>query len=117
MQNFTETMNEQFKQLFDLQAKSLEPMRIFAGLSSDAVEQIARKNYAVAGDVLEFATKAANLPLSSDNLQEVSSAQIAEASTFAELMGTRATEYADMAQTFGTKAREAAEAAATASFK
>ena len=116
MQNFTETMNEQFKQLFDMQAKSLEPMRIFAGLSTDAAEQLARQNYAVAGDMLEYATKSANLPLSGDNLQEVASAQVAEASTFAELMGTRATEYADMAQAFSTKARDAAEAA-TASFK
>ena len=116
MQNFTETMNEQFKQLFDMQTKSLEPMRIFAGFSTDAVEQLARQNYAVAGDMLEYATKSANLPLSGDNIQEVASAQVAEASTFAELMGTRATEYADMAQALSTKARDAAEAA-TASFK
>lgn len=116
MQNFTENMNEQFKQFFDLQTKSLEPVRIFAGLSTDAVEQVARQNYAVAGDVLEYATKSANLPLSGDDLQEVASAQVAEASTFAELMGTRASEYAEMAQTFSTKAREAAETAAK-SFK
>lgn len=116
MQNFTENMNEQIKQMFDLQAKSLEPLRIFAGLSTDAAEQVARQHYAVAGDVLEFATKSANLPLSGDDLQEVTSAQVAEASTFAELMGTRATEYADMAQAFSAKAKEAAEAAAK-SFK
>ena len=112
MQNFTENMNEQFKQMFDLQTRSLEPLRIFAGLSTDAVEQVARQNYAVAGDMLEFATKSANLPLSGDDVQDVVSAQVAEASTFAELMGTRATEYADLAQNFSTKAREATEAAA-----
>lgn len=116
MQNFTENMNEQFKQMFDLQTRSLEPLRIFAGLSADAVEQVARQNYAVAGDVLEYAAKSANLPLSGDDLQNVASAQAAEASTFAELMGTRASEYAEMAQTFSTKAREATEAAAN-SFK
>lgn len=116
MQNFTENMNEQFKNLFDLQAKSLEPLRIFAGLTTDAAEQVARQNYAVAGDVLEYATKSANLPLSGDNIQEVASAQVAEASTFAELMGNRATEYADMAQTFATQAKEAADSAAV-SFK
>ena len=116
MQNITETMTEQFKQVFDMQAKSLEPMRIFAGVTTDAVEQFARQNYAVAGDVLEYATKSANLPLSGDDFQDVASAQVAEASTFAELMGTRATEYADMAQSLSTKAREAAEAA-TASLK
>lgn len=116
MQNVTEVMNEQFKQLFDMQAKSLEPMRIFAGLSTDAAEKVARQNYAVVGDVLDYASKSANLPLSGDDFQEVATAQVAEASTFAELMGTRATEYADMAQEFGNKAKEATEAA-TASFK
>ncbi|MFK7858576.1 MAG: hypothetical protein AB8B64_07140 [Granulosicoccus sp.] len=116
MQNITENMNEQFKQLLDLQTRALEPFRIFAGMSADAAEQVARQNYAVAGDVLEYATKSANLPLSGDDLQNVASAQVAEASTFAELMGTRATEYADMAQAFSTKAKEATEAAAS-SFK
>lgn len=116
MQNFTENMNEQFKQAFDLQTKSLEPLRIFAGLATDAAEQVARQNYAVAGDVLEYSAKAANLPLSGDNFNEVASAQVAESSTFAELMNTRASEYAELAQTFSVKAREAAETAA-ASFK
>ena len=116
MQNFTETMNEQFKQFFDLQTKSPEPMRAFASLSADAVEQVARQNYAVAGDVLEYAVKNVNMPLTGDDLQGVASAQVAEATTFAELMGTRANEYAEMAQSFGDKAREATETAA-ASFK
>jgi len=116
MQNVTDAMNEQFKQFFDAQTRSLEPLRIFAGLTTDAGEQIARQNYAVAGDVLEYATKSANLPLSGDDLQEVASAQVAEASTFAELMGTRANEYAELAQSFTDKAREASEAA-VASFK
>jgi len=116
MQNITDTMNEQFKQLFDMQTRSMEPLRIFASLNTDVAEQIARQNHAVAGDVLEYATKSANLPLSGDDLKDVASAQVAEASTFAELMGTRATEYAEMAQSYSDKAKEAAEAA-SASFK
>lgn len=116
MQNITDNMNEQFKKMFDVQTPSFEPLRAFAALSTEAAEQVARHNYAVAGDFLEFATKAANLPLSGDDVQAVAAAQAAEVTTFAELMGTRATEYSDMAQSFGTKARDAAEAA-TASFK
>lgn len=116
MTNLTETFNEQFKQFMDLQTQSIEPMRAFAAMTTEAVEQVARQNYAVAGDVLEYATKAANLPLSGDSLSDVASAQIAETSTFAELMGTRVNEYADMAQAFSVKAREAAETA-TASYK
>ena len=111
MLNITENVNEQFKQLFDMQAKALEPARIFASLSTDAAEQFARQNYAVAGDFIDYVSKTANLPLSGDNLQDVASAQVAEASTFAELLGNRATEYADMTQNFSNKAREAAETA------
>ena len=116
MQNITENMNEQFKQLFEMQSKSLEPMRIFASLSADAVEQVARQNYAVAGDVLEYAVKSVNTPLTGDDFQEVASAHVAEATTFTELMGTRVNEYTEMAQSFGNKAREATETA-VASFK
>lgn len=114
MQNVSESINEQFKQMLELQTKAMEPLRIFASFNTDAVEQVARQNYAVAGDMLEYATKTANLPLSGDNLQDVAAAQSEQASTFAELMGTRATEYADMAQNVATQAKEAVESASKA---
>lgn len=116
MQNFTETFNEQFKQLVDVQTKSLEPMRIFASLTTDVAEKLARQNYAVAGDVLDFAAKSAQLPMSGDEVQELMSAQAAEVSTFTETMNSRATEYADIAKQFSAEATEATEAA-TAAFK
>ncbi|MBX2881635.1 MAG: phasin family protein [Granulosicoccus sp.] len=116
MSNVTETFNEQFKQVLDMQSKSIEPLRIFAGLATEAAEQIARQNYAVAGDWLEYSAKAANLPLSTDNVSDIASVQVAENTSFVELMNSRASEYADMAQTFSTKAREAVESA-SASYK
>ena len=114
--NITADLNEQFKQLTNLQTRSLEPVRAFAAVAADAVEQIARKNYAVVGDVLEFSVKQVRLPLSSDNLTDVSSAQVADANALVELMNVRATEYADLAQQFSSKAKEASENVA-ASFK
>lgn len=116
MTTITETMNEQFKQIIDFQTKSLEPMRTFATVATEAAEQVARQNYAVAGDVLDFAAKQANLPLSTDKLADVASAQMSEVNSFAELMNNRATEYADMAQQFNTKVKEAADSVA-ATFK
>ncbi len=116
MKNVTDNMNDQFKQVMDMQSRTLEPMRVFASVAADAVEQIARQNYAVIGDVLEFSTKQVHLPLSSENLADISSAQAAEAKAFLELMNSRATEYADMTQQFATKAKEASESVA-ASFK
>ena len=116
MKNVTDNMNEQVKQVMDMQSRALEPMRAFAAVAADAVEQVARKNYAVVGDVLEFSTKQVHLPLSSENVTDVTSAQAAEAKAFIELMNSRATEYADMAQQFSSKAKEASESVA-ASFK
>ena len=116
MKDVTENMNDQFKQAMDMQTRTLEPMRVFAAIAADAFEQIARKNYAVVGDVLEFSTKQVHLPLSSDNLTDVTSAQVAEANAFVELMNSRATEYADLAQQFQSKAKEASESV-SASFK
>ena len=116
MKDVTENMNEQFKQMMDMQSRTLEPMRVFATVAADAVEQIARKNYAIAGDVLEFSTKQVHLPLSSENLNDVASAQMAEANAFVELMNSRASEYAEMAQQFSTKMKEASESV-SASFK
>jgi len=109
MINMTENMNEQVKQMMDMQARSLEPMRVFASVAVEAAEKVARQNYAIVGDVLEFSTKQVNLPLSSDNINDVATAQIAEGNAFVELMNGRATEYADMAQQLNTKMREAAE--------
>ena len=112
----TANLNDQFKQLTDLQSSALEPVRVFAAAAADTVEQVARKNYAVLGDVLEFSTKQVHLPLSSDNLSDVTSAKLAEANALVELMNSRATEYADLAQQFSSKAKEASESV-SASFK
>ena len=116
MNNATTNMNEQFKQMMDMQARALEPMRAFATVAADAVEQLARKNYAVMGDVLEFSTKQVHLPLSSENMTDVSSAQVAETNAFVELMKSRAAEYAELTQQFSGKMQEASESV-TASFK
>ena len=116
MKNVTDNMNDQVKQMMDMQSRTLEPMRAFAAVAADAVEQIARKNYAVIGDVLEFSTKQIHLPLSSENMTDITSAQAAEAKAFVELMNSRATEYSDLAQQFSAKAKEASESV-SASFK
>ena len=116
MKNVTDNMNDQFKQVMDTQSRTLEPMRAFAAVAADAIEQIARKNYAVIGDVMEFSTKQVQLPLSSENITDVTSAQTAEAKAFVELMNSRVAEYSDLAQQLSAKAKEASESV-SASFK
>ena len=116
MKDIADNMNEQFNQMMNMHSGALEPMRTFAGLTADTIEQIARKNYAVIGDVLAFSTKQVHLPLSSETLSDVTTGQAAEANAFVELMKSRATEYADMAQHFSSRVKEVSESV-SASFK
>ena len=94
-----------------MQARSLEPMKMFASLAAETMEQVVRKNYEVAGDVIDFSVKQMNLPLSGENVSDIASAQATEARAFGELMGARANEYLEMANAFGSKMRETTEEA------
>ena len=111
-----DTVNEQMKQLADIQQRNLEPMRVFGGLAVEAFEHMARQNYAVMGDVIDFTVRQTGLPLKGESLDKTVSSQISESKAFAELMSQRATEYADLANTLGGKLRQASTDAA-ASFK
>lgn len=104
-----QSFNDQVKQMTEMQAKSLEPMRIFGGLAADAIEQVVRQNYAVMGDFVEYTVKQAKLPVSGENASDVMSAQMAEASAFGEKMSTRASEYAELATNLTERARKAAD--------
>ena len=55
--------NETFDKMTDFGTKGLEPVREFAGVAIDQFEKLARANYAMAGDVMEFAVEQARLPL------------------------------------------------------
>lgn len=113
MKNVTDNMNEQFKQMMEMQSRTLEPMRAFATVAADAVEQFARKNYAVAGDVLESSTKQVQLSASGKDLNEVTAAQVAEANALLELMNSRATEFSELTQELSGKLKEASEGVAS----
>ena len=111
-----DTMNDQVKQLAEIQQRNLEPMRIFGSVAVEAFEHMARKNYAVMGDMIDFIVRQTGLSLKGDSLDQTMSAQIAEGKAFAELMNRRASEYADLANTIGSKFRQAGSEAAD-SFK
>jgi hypothetical protein len=57
MESMQQNMNEQMKKFADMQAKSLEPMRVFSALAAEAGEQLMRQNHAVMGDFVEYAVK------------------------------------------------------------
>ena len=112
-----ETMNEQVKQLSELQARTFEPMRIFSNLAVETMEQVVRKNYEVMGDIVDFSVnqvKQVQLPIEADQLSDVASRQMADTKAFTELLGSRASEYVELGNEFNQKARQATEDATAA---
>ena len=107
MSSTVDTMNEQMKQIAELQQRNLEPMRAFGGLAVEAFEQMTRKHYEVVGDMIDFTVRQSGLPLKGESLDQTVSTQMAESKAFAELMNQRATEYAELTNTLGGKFRQA----------
>lgn len=89
MNAFTET----FEKLSSFGTEGLEPVREAAGVAVDGLEQLARTNYAVAGDVLEFAVETARMPLSVAEPRELFDRQMAATKAFSEVIAQRANEY------------------------
>ncbi|MGK0231433.1 MAG: hypothetical protein ACI9US_004113 [Gammaproteobacteria bacterium] len=108
METMQQNMNEQMKKFADMQAKSLEPMRVFSALAAEAGEQMMRQNHAVLGDFVDFAVKQANVPFNPEAVSEATTAQVADAMAFGELLGARASEYAEMVNEIGQKTQKAA---------
>ena len=104
MNDFTEN----FDKIADFANQGLEPVRQFANTVVDAGEELARKNYALCGDMMEFALTQARLPLNVTDPKELVERQVEATKSFAELMNERATEYADMGKAFQKAAAEAA---------
>ena len=94
---------ENFEKLADLQRQGLEPVRNFAGLAVETFEQLARKNYAIAGDVMEFAVAQARLPVDVTEPKALFEKQVASTREFAELLGNRANEYLELGKSFQEK--------------
>ena len=92
--------NETFEKLAALQKEGLEPVRQFNGIAVEAFEQLARKNYAFFGDVLEFAVSQAKLTVDVTEPKAVFEQQVASTKEFAELVTKRATEYVELGKSF-----------------
>ncbi len=88
--------NETFEKLTALQKEGLEPVRQFHGMAVEAFEQVARKNYAFFGDVLEFAVAQAKLTIDVREPKALFDQQVASTKEFAELVTKRATEYVEL---------------------
>lgn len=103
-------LSQKLDSITTLTTQGLQPVRKFAASVVDASEELARQNYAVAGDLMEFAVAQARLPLSVSDPKALIEAQVSEARAFADLMSERVAEYAELGKAF----RQAAAALAAA---
>ncbi len=94
------TFDETFEKLAEMQKQGLEPVRQFNSMAVELFEQVARKNYAFYGDVLEFAVAQAKLPVGASEPKALFEQQVASTKAFAELVAVRANEYVELGKSF-----------------
>ncbi len=102
------------KPFADLQKKtleSLEPLQDMNAVAAEAFERIARKNYDLMGDLVDYAVAQVKTPANSTNPQEAYEQGVAETKAFAEKVNARAAEYVALAGELGELAKSEAPAA------
>ncbi|MFQ5610209.1 MAG: phasin family protein, partial [Woeseiaceae bacterium] len=98
--------NEQFERYADLQSEAFAPMRAFGGVAAHTFELVARQNYAVVGDCIDFAVDQARLAGEVQDLNDYIGQQISRSRVFGEKLAQRAQEYATIATTTQQEAAE-----------
>jgi hypothetical protein len=93
------TQNDQFQQIVDFQREAFEPFRAFTNVAAQTFERLARQNYAVLGDYVEFVVEQAKLPTQIADLNDYVGKQIAHTRAFGEKLAKRTQEYAEIART------------------
>jgi hypothetical protein len=90
---------DSFQQIVDFQREAFEPFRAFTTIASQTFERLARQNYALLGDCMEFAVAQAKLPTQVKDLNEYVGQQITQTRAFGETLAKRTHEYAEIART------------------
>ncbi|MCK6370413.1 MAG: phasin family protein [Gammaproteobacteria bacterium] len=93
------TYNDQFQKYIDFQREAFEPFRAFSDIAAQTFERIARQNYAVLGDYIEFAVEQARLPAQVADMNDYVGKQIAQTRALGEKIAKRTQEYAEIART------------------
>ena len=107
-------VNEQFAEMQKKTLESLEPIQNMNAVAAEAFERIARKNYDLMGDLVEYAVAQVKTPVNTTNPQEVYEQRMTETKAFAEKVNARAAEYVALAGELGEMAKAKAPAAAPA---
>ena len=105
------SVNEQFAEMQKKTLESLEPVKNMNAVAAEAFERIARKNYDLMGDLVDYAVAQIKTPANAKNLQEAYEQRVAETKAFAEKVNARAAEYVALAGELGEMAKSKAPAA------
>ncbi len=107
-------VNEQFAEMQKKTMESLEPMQNMNNVAAEAFERIARKNYDLMGDLVEYAVAQVKVPAGEVDLQQVYETRVAETKAFADKVNARAAEYIELAGELGDMVKATAAIDGTA---
>ena len=111
------TVNEQFAEMQKKTMESLEPMQNMSNVAAEAFERIARKNYDLMGDLVDYAVSQVKAPEGKTNIREVYEMRVAETKAFADKVNARAAEYVELAGELGELVSASAKPADTSAAK
>ena len=93
-----DTLTERLERLAELQKKNIEPLQNLGSSAFVAFERMARKNYELMGDMVDYAVAQSRGSLEPSTPQGLYERQMAEARAFAERMSARTAEYVALAE-------------------
>lgn len=105
------TVNDQINQFWSFQKEALEPARAISGIAADTFERLSRQNYALLGDLVNFAVEQARLPGKAADANEYFNRQVEYTRVFGEQLARRTQEYLEIAGGFQAKAAQVTLAA------
>lgn len=88
--------NERMQQYFEGQRAAFEPYRGYTELAVQAWERLARQNYALLGDYLDFAVDSAQLAARATDVQDYVGKRNAGTQAFGEKLASHAREYTEI---------------------
>lgn len=101
-------VNEQFAEMQKKTMESLTPMQNMNNVAAQAFERIARKNYDLMGDLVEYAVAQVKVPEGETDMQKVYESRVAETKAFADKVNARAAEYVELAGELGDMVKASA---------
>ena len=95
------SVNEQFAEMQKKTLESLEPMQNLNSVAAQAFEKIARKNYDLMGDLVDYAVAQVQMPEGKTDMKDVYEQRVADTKAFADKVNARAAEYVELAGELG----------------